>query len=60
MRYKKFDHITFKTVDCFGKTEMNHFGTVIDIEYSKHTGEGIYVIRTNFGNIAKLTETEVD
>jgi intein/homing endonuclease len=60
MRYNKLDSVTYKTVDCHGNNEVTHFGVVINTEYNKYVDEEIYVIRTKFGNIVKLTEAEVD
>lgn len=53
MRYKIGDKVTFQT------NMGSHKGTVIDIKDNIHFGH-IYVIETNYGNIARLTEEEVD
>lgn len=54
MRYKKGDSVTFKTHD-----DVIHYGVVIDIEPNFYIGE-VYVVETKFGNVARLTEEEVD
>jgi hypothetical protein len=53
LRYTIGDEVTFKT------NIGNHKGTVIDIQENIHFGH-IYVIETNYGDIARLTEEEVD
>ena len=58
MRYLKGDDVTFKTYGGLGNPYI-HSGIVISVEHNDLVGD-FYVVKTNFGNIARLTETEVD
>lgn len=59
MKYSKGQKVTFKTVDCHGNRESTHYGTIIEIEPNKHVRH-VYVVETDYGNIAKLTDEELD
>lgn len=60
MRYIIGDNITFKIYNNSNLSNpYTHYGSVIDFEHHELAGD-LYVIKTKYGNVVKLTEAEVD